>query len=301
FVQLATNDARRERFVDELKEGVLVHAKTTVPAETSSRYKMCRPNAPEHCLVGIPCPDDLPFDDKRHKDNIFHDGEGQLLQLLGEPQVFPKNGDDDGNVERGQAGAEIGTVRAVPPSAPLNGHVAKFALAENFVGNVDPKTLLDALKHAALKEFLSAQIRAAINCFNVVAKIQAKIQTGFLRVVRKIPNQRRHQANRVGAGDEVVFSSVVKTVSPRGPIMVTGTDVGLVSLQVAGGRWHTVSVNPGYCRRGIVAELRALAVLAGALAHVHAGAVGAKRDIFVHNPLLLALGTLAEGEKQGEE
>ena len=64
--------------MDELKEGVLVHAKTTVPAETSSRYKMCKPNAPEHCLVGIPCPDDLPFDDKRHKENIFHDGEGNF-------------------------------------------------------------------------------------------------------------------------------------------------------------------------------------------------------------------------------
>jgi len=64
--------------VNELEEGVLVHAKTTVPAETSSRYKMCKPGAPEHCLVGIPCPDDLPFDDKRHRDNVFHDGEGNF-------------------------------------------------------------------------------------------------------------------------------------------------------------------------------------------------------------------------------
>ena len=64
--------------MDELEEGVLIHAKTTVPAETFARETMCKLNAPSHCLVGVPCPDNLPFSDKYHKDNIFHDEKGDF-------------------------------------------------------------------------------------------------------------------------------------------------------------------------------------------------------------------------------
>ena len=67
-----------ERFVDELKEGVLIHAKTTPPAETFSREKMCKLNAPSHCMVGIPCPDDLPFSDALHTKNVFHNEKGEF-------------------------------------------------------------------------------------------------------------------------------------------------------------------------------------------------------------------------------
>lgn len=66
-----------ERFVDELEEGVLIHAKTTVPAETFSREKMCVLNAPSNCLVGIPCPDDVDFNDALHTKNVFRDENGK--------------------------------------------------------------------------------------------------------------------------------------------------------------------------------------------------------------------------------
>jgi len=62
--------------VDEIEEGVLIHAKTTVPAETFSREKMCKLNAPSNCLVGIPCQDDLPFSDALHTKNVFRDENG---------------------------------------------------------------------------------------------------------------------------------------------------------------------------------------------------------------------------------
>lgn len=79
FVQVATTNPKTERFVDdELNEGVLIHAKTTVPAETFSRETMCKTNAPSHCLVGIPCPDDLPFSDALHTKNVFHNKKGEF-------------------------------------------------------------------------------------------------------------------------------------------------------------------------------------------------------------------------------
>jgi hypothetical protein len=80
FVQDITKNDKTERFVDdEQNEGVLIHAKTTVPAETFSRETMCKPNAPSHCLVGIPCPDDLPFSDALHTKNVFHNEKGGEL------------------------------------------------------------------------------------------------------------------------------------------------------------------------------------------------------------------------------
>ena len=80
FIQDATTNDKRERFVDdELNEGVLIHAKTTVPAETYSRETTCKPNAPSNCLVGIPCPDDLPFSDALHTKNVFHNEKGGKL------------------------------------------------------------------------------------------------------------------------------------------------------------------------------------------------------------------------------
>ena len=66
-----------ERFVDEVNEGVLIHAKTTVPAETFARDKMCKLNGSSNCLVGIPCPDDVPFNDATHDKNVFKDEKGQ--------------------------------------------------------------------------------------------------------------------------------------------------------------------------------------------------------------------------------
>eukprot|EP00804_Cyclotella_cryptica_P012123 CCRYP_009834-RC/>CCRYP_009834-RC protein AED:0.07 eAED:0.07 QI:207/1/1/1/0.66/0.57/7/247/796 len=79
FVQDITTNEKTERFVDdEQNEGVLIHAKTTVPAETFSRETMCKPNAQSHCLVGIPCPDNLPFSDALHTKNVFHNEKGEF-------------------------------------------------------------------------------------------------------------------------------------------------------------------------------------------------------------------------------
>lgn len=78
FIRAITTNAKMERFVDEVNEGILIHAKTTVPAETFSRDKMCKLNAPSACLVGIPCPDDLPFSDALHTKNVFHDEKGEF-------------------------------------------------------------------------------------------------------------------------------------------------------------------------------------------------------------------------------
>ncbi|KAL7445960.1 hypothetical protein ACHAXH_009608 [Discostella pseudostelligera] len=77
FHQQITANNKIERFVDESNEGILIHAKTTVPAETFSREELCALNSPNPCLVGIPCPDDLPFNDELHQKNVFHDEKGE--------------------------------------------------------------------------------------------------------------------------------------------------------------------------------------------------------------------------------
>jgi hypothetical protein len=42
---------------------------------------MCKLNAPSNCLVGIPCPDNVPFNDALHTKNVFHDENGGELFL----------------------------------------------------------------------------------------------------------------------------------------------------------------------------------------------------------------------------
>ena len=64
-----------ERFVDEIREGVLIHTKTTAPDETPYRERSCVYKK-EGCPIGIPCPDDLMFDDANHKGG-FQDKSGK--------------------------------------------------------------------------------------------------------------------------------------------------------------------------------------------------------------------------------
>ena len=61
-------------FIDEFNEGVLIHAKTTAPDETPYRENSCVYKK-EGCPIGIPCPDDLIFDDVSHKGG-FQDKNG---------------------------------------------------------------------------------------------------------------------------------------------------------------------------------------------------------------------------------
>ena len=67
--------SKTERFIDELNEGVLIHAKTTAPDETPFQEKSCIFKK-EGCPVGMPCPDNLLFDDNSHKDG-FQDEDGK--------------------------------------------------------------------------------------------------------------------------------------------------------------------------------------------------------------------------------
>lgn len=63
-----------ERFVDEINEGVLVHAKTKTPDETVDRKSRCQLGK-EGCAVGIPCHDEVQFKDETHKRG-FLDNDG---------------------------------------------------------------------------------------------------------------------------------------------------------------------------------------------------------------------------------
>jgi hypothetical protein len=66
-----------EIFLDELTEGVLLHAKSVLPHETMTRTATCR-NASRHaCEVGHECPDEVVFEDEIHRDNLFHDSRGK--------------------------------------------------------------------------------------------------------------------------------------------------------------------------------------------------------------------------------
>ncbi len=72
-----TSDPRTERFIHEINEGVLVHAKSIMPEEAVPRNARCKFKVHPGCLVGIPCSDDLPFDDKTHQDG-FIDKDGRF-------------------------------------------------------------------------------------------------------------------------------------------------------------------------------------------------------------------------------
>lgn len=61
----------KERFADELNEGVLIHAKTLVPNEAVGRAARCAYKM-TMCSVGYECPDDLPFSDLTHQDGFLH-------------------------------------------------------------------------------------------------------------------------------------------------------------------------------------------------------------------------------------
>lgn len=62
---------RKERFTDELNEGVLIHAKTLVPNEAVGRVERCAYKM-TMCSVGYECPDGLPFNDSTHKDGFLY-------------------------------------------------------------------------------------------------------------------------------------------------------------------------------------------------------------------------------------
>jgi hypothetical protein len=74
FKRAGTNNPKHERFVDELKEGVMIHAKSMTPNDGVSRATRCRYKM-TMCNIGIECPYDLAFDDQHHTDG-FQYGNG---------------------------------------------------------------------------------------------------------------------------------------------------------------------------------------------------------------------------------
>jgi len=76
-----------DRFLDELTEGVLIHTKSVLPHETSTRTATCH-NASKHtCIMGHECPESTVFDDATHQKNLFHDENGRFCNCWVEPYV----------------------------------------------------------------------------------------------------------------------------------------------------------------------------------------------------------------------
>jgi len=71
FKRAGTNNPKNERFVDEINEGVMIHAKSMTPNDGVSRATRCVYKK-TMCNIGIECPDDLPFDDKTHRDGFLY-------------------------------------------------------------------------------------------------------------------------------------------------------------------------------------------------------------------------------------
>lgn len=72
------HDSIYEHLLDELTEGVLIHAKTVLPSETSMRAKSCFTNSSHVCAMGYACHSTTPFDDLTHTKNIFKDINGNF-------------------------------------------------------------------------------------------------------------------------------------------------------------------------------------------------------------------------------
>jgi hypothetical protein len=63
-------------FLDELKEGVLVHTKSVLPHETLQRNAFCKLKSRISCPIGFVCPETTPFEDALHTKNMFQDAGG---------------------------------------------------------------------------------------------------------------------------------------------------------------------------------------------------------------------------------
>jgi hypothetical protein len=78
FIRRVQTSDWGDAFLDELTQGVLVHTKSVLPHETMTRSATCQLGSKHTCAVGYECPDSLPFDDKLHQKNVFHDDNGSF-------------------------------------------------------------------------------------------------------------------------------------------------------------------------------------------------------------------------------
>jgi hypothetical protein len=67
-----------EHVLDEMTEGVLIHTKTVLPHETSSRTSSCYTNSTKVCMLGYTCDSATKFDDEAHTKNVFQDSKGNF-------------------------------------------------------------------------------------------------------------------------------------------------------------------------------------------------------------------------------
>ena len=70
FIQAATNNPKTERFIDDVNEGVMIHAKSITPNDGVNRATRCLYKK-SLCSLGYECPERLPFSDENHKEGFL--------------------------------------------------------------------------------------------------------------------------------------------------------------------------------------------------------------------------------------
>ena len=76
-----------ERFMNELTEGALVHARSVLPHETRRRSAECYANSKYTCMMGFLCDDEVEFVDELHQKNVFHNQDGGFCNCWRNPVV----------------------------------------------------------------------------------------------------------------------------------------------------------------------------------------------------------------------
>jgi hypothetical protein len=83
----AWENEQPERFMDELTEGALVHARSVLPHDTRRRSGECYANSKYTCMMGFLCDDEVEFVDELHQKNVFHNKDGSFCNCWRNPIV----------------------------------------------------------------------------------------------------------------------------------------------------------------------------------------------------------------------
>lgn len=67
-----------ETFLDELTQGVLLHARSVLPHETKYREQGCQTGSKYGCDLGHVCPDTTQYIDEMHQKKVFVDEQGRF-------------------------------------------------------------------------------------------------------------------------------------------------------------------------------------------------------------------------------
>lgn len=65
-----------EMFMNEMTQGVLVHARSVLPHQTRRRSAECSIRSGHNCELGFLCADDVEFVDELHNNNVFQNSDG---------------------------------------------------------------------------------------------------------------------------------------------------------------------------------------------------------------------------------